>query len=160
MTKTSLVERARKALRGFAERVLDVDEDAGPLAQMELLEDYLGKFEFDTNVKEMSELMVVLKKKHLVDSICVASSNGSLIASTNGEDLTEALTGTALFNYVQAELPKSTALLVRHNGWYMVFPYKKKIFIIKALDSLSTPELKALADEVDLFLAKKGVLKN
>ncbi len=77
------------------------------------------------------------------------------MASTNGEDLTQALTGTALLNYVQSEIPKSTALFVKSNSWYMVFPHKKKIFIIKALDSLSTPELKAIADDVEAFLAKK-----
>ncbi len=156
MNKVSLIEKAQKALKNLAQKVLDVDDDNYPLQQMGALEDYLGKFEFNTkNIDEVSDLMKILQKKHFVDSICVASSNGGLLASTNGEDLTQALTGTALLNYVQSEIPKSTALFVKSNSWYMVFPHKKKIFIIKALDSLSTPELKAIADDVEAFLAKK-----
>ncbi len=147
---------AKRALRGVASRMLDVDESSGSLRQMGAIEDFLGKFEFDTkNISEISELMRVLQKKHLVDSICVASSNGSLVASSNGEDFTEALTGTALFNYVQSELPKSSVLFVKANGWYMVFPFKKKVFIVKAMDYLTPIELEVLAKEVEDFLGKK-----
>lgn len=156
MNRTGLIERASNALRNIAQRVLDVDDGSYSMAQVEMLEDFLGRFEFDTsNVRELADLLKVLQKKHLVDSICVASSNGQLIASTNGESFSEALTGTAMFNYVQSELPKSSVLLVRANGWYMVFPFKKKIFIIKAMDYLSAVELTVIAKEVEEFLAKK-----
>ncbi|MBI4044090.1 MAG: hypothetical protein HY392_00085 [Candidatus Diapherotrites archaeon] len=148
--------KARRALKGIAEKVLYVDDTSPPLAQINALEDYLGRYEFDLReFAELSEFMGALKKKHMVDSICVASSNGSLIASTNGEDLVQALTGTALFNYVQSELPKSEALLVKSNGWYMVLPFRNKIFIIKSLDALSTPEMKAIARDLEDFVAKK-----
>ena len=156
MNEMKFFSKAKSVLLGFAQKVLDVEQENASYYPKNTFDEYLSRFDFDTSkVGEVPELLRLLQKKHLVDSICVASSNGSLVASSNGDDFTQALTGTALFNYVQSELPKSEALLVKSNGWYMVFPFRKKIFIIRAFDSLSTLEMKAIANEIEGFLSKK-----
>ena len=59
-----------------------------------------------------------------------------------------------MFNYVNSEIPKSEAVLVKSNEWYMLMPYKNKVFIVRAPASLSTVEFGALAKEVEDKLSK------
>ena len=70
-----------------------------------------------------------------------------MIASTaNGNGLKEAITGTAMFNYIKSEIPKSETVLVKSNEWYMLMPYKNKVFIVRAPASLSTVEFGAFQE--------------
>ena len=98
-----------------------------------------------------------LKKKHAVDALIVAYRNGSMLVSSEEDMDTEALTGTALFNYVRAEIPQSDAILVRAKDWYMLFPFNEKVYILKAGSNLSTIEMHAIAKEMEAFLKKKAV---
>lgn len=151
----SFVTRARTAIRNFAEKVLDVDDGIAPRSQLQVMEDYLNRHRFNTQVSQLDELVKILKQKHLVDSICVSTSTGTMLASTNGHEINQAVIGTALFNYISSEIPKSEAVLVKSRDWFMLLPYSDKIYIIKASASLSTIELKAIAKEVEAFLSKK-----
>ncbi len=148
---------AKKLLMRFAERILDVDETIEPTAHIRFLEDYSGKMVFDTNTGDIIEFLKALKKKHLVDEIVVSTLNGSAIASTNGHSVSQAITGAALFNYVKSELPKSETVLVKSNGWHMLFVFNKKLYMVRAASDLSNVELKALAKEIDRFIAEKGL---
>ena len=149
---------AKRLLRRFAEKILDVDDTVEPIAQLKFLEDYSGKLVFDTETSNTIEFLKVLKKKHLVDEIVVCTPNGSSIASTNGNAVSQSITGAALFNYVKSELPKSETIMVKSNGgWQMIFALNKKLYIVKAASDLSNVELKALGKEIDKFLSLRGV---
>ncbi len=154
-----MLKSAQKFLKAFAEQVLGIDETSVPTSHLRLFEDYLGKNQFDTGTEDVKKFFAVLKKKHLVDNIVVAGLNGCSIASTNnGGSIAEAVTGAALFNYVKSEIPKSEALMVKsaaNSGWHMIFPSNKKLYIVKASSDLSMVELRALAKEIESFLAGK-----
>jgi len=142
-------------IKNFASRVLGLDNTQVPEKQLNAVSEILSKHTFNTNTSDLKRFLKILKKKHLVDLICVAGRNGSVIASTtNGNGLKEAITGTAMFNYVNSEIPKSETILVKSNEWYMLMPYKNKVFIVRAPASLSTIEFGALAKEVEDKLSK------
>ena len=144
-----------KLFRNFAERVLGLDNTELPEKQLHAICEILSKHNFNTNTNDLKRFLKVLKKKHLVDLICVARRNGSVIASTsNGNGLKEAITGTAMFNYIKSEMPESETVLVKSNEWYMLMPYKNKVFIVRAPASLSTVEFNALAKEVEEKLSE------
>ncbi len=143
------------ALKNFAQKMLGLDNTELPKTQFSAISEILSKHTFNTNTKDLKKLLKILKKKHLVDMICIASKSGSVIASTaNGNGLKEAITGTAMFNYIKSEIPRSETVLVKSNDWYMLMPYKNKVFIVRAPASLSTIEFNALAREVEEKLSK------
>lgn len=145
-------------LRRFADKVLDRPQPAFSSDQLSALEDLLANRPLDQLPSDLSELVRVLKRKHVVDSISVSQMNGSLLASTNGNGISEAITASALFNYIQSEIPKSEVVLIKSKAWNMLFQYHGKIFVIKAPASLSTIELRAISKEVEAFLASGTIL--
>jgi len=151
----SILTSAKSAIKGLAEKILYVDDTSVARDQLRVLEDYYSKFYFDTNTDDLQELAGILKKKHFVDSICVSQNNGSMIVSTNGQDLNEAVIGTALFNYIQSEIPKSEAVMIKSKDWFMLYPYEHKIYIVKAPASLSVVELRAIAKDMECFFSKR-----
>ncbi len=144
----------RIALRDFANKVLAIDDSQLPKNQIDLLKNYVDNHRFDTNTGDLKELMKVLKKKHEVDTIIVSKRNGSMVVSSNGTDLSEAVTGTALFNYIRSELPKSQSIMIKCDDWYMLFPSNEMVYIVKAPASLAPIELNAISRDVEKFLSK------
>ncbi len=144
------------AFRRFAEVVLDIDSTELPIDQCRALEEFSAKMKFDTDTSDLKKLMGVLKKKHLVDSICVANLNGSTIASTNGSSGAESILGTSMFKYINSELPKSESVFVKVDGnWLMLMPYDAKMYIVRAPSNLSTIEIRAIAKELERALKRK-----
>jgi len=134
----------------IAEKLLGIDNTAIPKQQLKAINEILSRFKFDTNTKDKKKLMEVLKKKHLVDSILVAQRNGSIVMDSNGNSIKEAICGTALFNYIQSEMPKSETVLIKgEKDWFMLFPQRENVFIVRAPSSMSCIELKALAKEIE-----------
>lgn len=152
-----MIGGAKKFMMRIAHKILDVDETVEPVAQIKFLEDYSSRMVFDTSTGNLMEFLKALRKKHLVDEIVVSSLNGSAIASTNGNSVSQAITGAALFNYVRSEMPKSETVLVKSNGWHMLFVYNRKLYMVRAASDLSNIELKALGKEIDKFLVDKGM---
>ncbi|MBU0635938.1 hypothetical protein KKE06_02850, partial [Candidatus Micrarchaeota archaeon] len=134
--------------------VLDRPSTAFSRDQLSALEDLLAQKHVQEDAVDLQELVRVLKRKHVLDSLCISQPNGSLLASSEGNGVNESITASALFNYVQSEIPRSEIVLIRSNTWNMLFKYHGKIFIIKAPASLSTIELKAISKEVENFLLK------
>jgi len=146
---------AKNFFKGIAEKLLGLDDSGIPVAQFDAIKEISSRHRFDTDVESIEALMRILKKKHLVNSICVTNRNGSMLASTNGNDLKEAITGTALFNYISSEIPRSETVLIKGKEWNILFPYKEKIFIVRAGSDLSQVELRALAKELEEFFVSK-----
>ncbi len=152
----SLVSGLKKFSRFFASKILDLDDTSVPVEQFKIISDLFSRNHFSFSSKNFKEIMQVLKKKHVVDSIIVAKKDGNIVASSENNGFHDAIMGTALFNYVCSELPKSKSVFVKQDdSWFMVFPFDEKIFMIKASASLSTIELKAIAKELD-FLMKNS----
>ena len=154
------LQKISKLVRGFASKVLAIDDTAQPEEHIKLIKELLGNHSFDCNGNSITDIILMLRRKHLVDSIIVTKRDGSVLASTEQNGLKAAITGTALFNYVSSELVKAETVLVKSdNDWFMVFPFNEKIFMVKASASLSVTELKCLAKELDSFL-KTAVLQH
>lgn len=149
-----------RALRNFVNLILDLDTTCVPQDQINALNDILARHRFTSNSQTLEEFVHFLKKKHLVDEICVVQKNGSLLASSSGNGVSQAITASALFNYVQSEIPKSDFVLIKNSTWNMLFAFGGKIYLVKAPASLSTVELKAISKEIESFLEKKSSEKS
>lgn len=149
-------KRLSRAAKRIAEIILDLDTTSVPQEQMHALSDILSRHRFNMNAKTLDDLLHLMKKKHLVDEISITQKNGSLIASTASNGVNQAITSSALFNYIQSELPKSETILIKNHDWHMMFAYNGKIYVIKAPASLTTIELKAVSKEIEKFLEKKN----
>ncbi|MBN1941121.1 MAG: hypothetical protein JW772_02985 [Candidatus Diapherotrites archaeon] len=146
-----------KAIGRIASIVLDLDDTQLPQDQIAALNDFLAKHKFEAATKNLDDFLGMLKKKHLVDSITVSSA-GEMIASSEGNGISDNFSSVALVEFVTKQLSKpDTILLKMPNGWHMIFPFMQKIYIVKAGTNLSTIELKALAKEIDAFLKSKGI---
>lgn len=152
-----MIGSVRELVKSLTRRVLDVEDEFVPRDQMHLLNNFLSRHRFDLNSNSVQDLVQNMKKKHLVDSICIVSPNGSIVISTDGNDFSEAIIGSAMFNYVKTELPNSDTILVKDkDSWFMLFPFNQKIYIIRAASDLTTIELRALAKEIESFLRVHG----
>ncbi|NMA44779.1 MAG: hypothetical protein GX950_03150 [Candidatus Diapherotrites archaeon] len=146
-------------MKRFAYKVLDVDTTQKPQDQVDFLQDFLSKhnYIFSNNFEEN---LMILKRKHLVDAFLVTNMDGSVVVSSEGDGINEGLIGAAMFSYIKGELPSSEVLMVKkEDGWFMVMPYNKKIFIVKAGSELSNIELKALAVDLSSFMSENSLYK-
>jgi len=138
----------KRMLRSFAGKVL-ADDTSQPLSQIDFLRDFLSRHKY-VFTSDFEENLMVLKRKHLVDSFLVTNLDGSIVVSTEGDGHTEGIMGTAMLSYIKSEMPDSESVLIKRQGhWFMLFPLNKKVFIVKAGSELSNIELKALAFELD-----------
>ena len=141
----------RNFLKGFAGKVLDT-QTSQPNSQIEFLKDFLSKHKYVFS-NDFEQNLVVLKRKHLVDSFMVTNLDGSVVVSSEGDENSDGIIGTAMLSYIKSEMPDSESVLIKRNGhWFMLFPSNKKVFIVKAGSELSNIELKALAFELDGLL--------
>lgn len=143
------------SLKSWSNRWLDRPKKSVHSDQLAALEELLARHAVEINADDINELVVGLKQKHVVDSISITYPNGSLVASSTGEGVSESITASALFNYVQAEIPESEVVLVKSKDWHMLFKYHGKIFIVKSSANLTTIEMRAISKEVEAFLQKQ-----
>jgi len=149
-----VMSKVSTIMKSLASKVLDTEQDSLN-SQYRLLKEASKNSRYDLDVQELKELIKVLKEKHAVESIIVAYSNGSLLASSNGSELKDAVTGTALLSYINSEIPKSQAVFIQKaQGWYMLYPHGKKVYIVHAASNLHSVELRAIAQDLEKFLKK------
>lgn len=144
-------------LRVFARKVLAIDDTEFPEEQFELIYDLSKRTQiYDINAEDLNEMVKMLRDKHCVDSITVAKRNGSMLVSSNGSGTKIALSRTALFNYINSEIPKSEIVMVKSlHGWNMFIPVNDKMYIVNASSDLTQTELRVISQEVEEFLDKK-----
>jgi hypothetical protein len=144
----------RNFLKFFASKILDIDDTQKPQAQVDFLQDFLSKHKYVFS-SDFEENLMILKRKHLVDAFLVTNMDGTVVVSSEGNGINEGLIGAAMFSYVKGELPSSEVLMIKKDdGWFMILPYNKKIFIVKAGSELSSIELKALAVDLSSFMTE------
>ncbi|HIH21924.1 MAG: hypothetical protein J4478_00630 [Candidatus Diapherotrites archaeon] len=149
-----VLSKVSTVVRKVASKVLDL-EQTGLNEQYKMIKEASRNSKFELEVEELSQLIKLLREKHAVDSIVVAYNNGSLLISSNGSDLKEAITGTAMLSYIRSEIPKSESVFIKKSkGWYMLYPFSKKVYIVHAASNLHNVELKAIADDLESFLKK------
>jgi hypothetical protein len=149
-----VISKVSTLMKGIASKVLDL-EDERMNEQFKMLKEAARNNRFDLDVAELKQLVKVLKAKHAVDSIIVAYNNGSLLISSNGPDLKDAITGSALLSYIRSEIPKSEAVFIKKSkGWYMLYPQGRKIYIVHAANNLHSVELHAIAEDLEEFVKK------
>jgi hypothetical protein len=142
-------------LRAIASSILEMDDTAVPYEQLEILNDFLSKHHFNLRAKDADRLLRELKKKHLVDSISVVSKGGEVVVSSEGNGDNTGGVASQLLSYVGSELTIPESILIKGNsGWFMLFPFNGKTYLVKAQASLSTIELKALAAELESLVLK------
>lgn len=145
--------KIKNAFRSIARSVLDLEE-TGVLSEQFKLISETKPSRFDLEVSELESLVSVLRQKHSVDSITVAYSNGSLLISSNGSDLKEAVSSTALLNYIKSEIPSSKNFTIKEKKYKMVFPFGDKVYIVKAQNPLNGIEMATLAEDIENFFKK------
>ena len=148
----------KKTFRGLALKILDLDDTAAPRNQIDLIKDCTRKRErFDTaHAADLNDLVATLQKKHAVNSIVISNGNGSIVASNNANAHELAVARTALFNYINNEIPQSETVLIKTSEWHIMISYNGKVYIINAESDLTQSELKAIAREVEGFLSNNN----
>ncbi len=141
-------------MQRFASKVLDLDNSHVPSEQYQLLKEYAHNNKYDLEVEELKQLVHVLKSKHAIDSVLVSNANGTLLASSSGSDFKDAITSTALLNYVHSEIPDSKTVLVKGKQWHMLFPFRNKIYVVKAASNMEETELSAIAEDLEGFFKR------
>jgi hypothetical protein len=139
--------------KAFAGKLLAIDSSAYPEKQFNSVREILSREQVNITSHDLKDVVKKLRKKHLVDEISVASLTGSLIISSEPDGLKQAITSAALYQYINSEINGSKTIMIKSNGWIMIVPHASKLYIVRADASLTETELKALADDVERFLA-------
>jgi len=74
-----------------------------------------------------------------------------VIGSTDN-DLKEGFKSAAMYNYINSEIKDLSIILIESKGWQIIFKNNKKIYFLKANDSLTKIEVQALVDDLENYL--------
>ena len=103
------------------------------------------------NSKDLNDFLQKLREKHLVNQIIVTDLDGVVIGSTDN-DLKEGFKSAAMYNYINSEIKDLSIILIESNGWQIIFKNNKKVYFLKANDSLTRIEVQALVDDLENYL--------
>jgi len=100
---------------------------------------------------DLTDFLMKLRVKHLINDIIITDLDGVIVASTS-KDLKEGFKSAAMYNYINSELNKLSIILIESDGWHIIFKNQENIYFMKANDSLSRIEVTTIIDEIDGFL--------
>jgi len=103
------------------------------------------------NSKDLNDFLQKLREKHLVNQIIVTDLDGVVIGSTDN-DLKEGFKSAAMYNYINSEIKDLSIILIESKGWQIIFKNNKKVYFLKANDSLTRIEVQALVDDLENYL--------
>lgn len=103
------------------------------------------------NSRDLNDFLQKLREKHLVNQIIVTDLDGVVIGSTDN-DLKEGFKSAAMYNYINSEIKDLSIILIESKGWQIIFKNNKKIYFLKANDSLTKIEVQALVDDLENYL--------
>lgn len=104
---------------------------------------------------DLTDFLMKLRVKHLINDIIITEMDGTIVASTS-RDLKDGFKSAAMYNYINSELDRLSIILIESNGWQIIFKDKNRIYFIKANDSLSKIEVTTMIDEIENFLKCVG----
>ncbi len=104
---------------------------------------------------DLTDFLMKLRVKHLINDIIITEMDGTIVASTS-RDLKDGFKSAAMYNYINSELERLSIILIESNGWQIIFKDKNRIYFIKANDSLSKIEVTTMIDEIENFLKCVG----
>ncbi len=97
-----------------------------------------------------------LIKKHNLDSLSVLSNEEILMNSNN--DIEKAFSATTAFEYIKNDFKDAEVFLIKgRKDWNIVYNYDNKHFFIKAGNSLTLSELRAISRD---YASKMHLLNN
>ena len=149
-----MIKKFFASVKSAALKILDLDDTEFPRDQFEFIYDTSRKRIDWTRIQseDIKKFLYHLQEMHMVDSITVSTKAGTLIGSSNGVGNKEALDKTALFNYIDSEIPSSEVVLIKSNDWHILVPFKENVYIIKAKSDLTKAELNAIIEEAEKFI--------
>ena len=103
--------------------------------------------------KDVQAYLDFLVTKFDLKSITVLGQDGSILGQSSTSRLNNPQFLQQVFPFMSNSLPQSDFISVRADNWYSFYPYKNFIFAIEAGDSVSLPELRALANELINFVS-------
>jgi len=103
------------------------------------------------NSRDLNDFLQKLREKHLVNQIIVTDLDGVVIGSTDN-DLKEGFKSAAMYNYINSEIKDLSIILIESKGWQIIFKNNKKIYFLKANDSLTKIEVQALVNDLENYL--------
>lgn len=137
----------------FAAKVLGFDDTALPEQQFAMIQDVLANSKVKVQGKEAKQLLLCLKRKHLVNSI--TRMREGLVFSSSGNGEAESKSGKEILNFVNENFDKTDVITMRtEREWVMLMPMQGSLYVVRANSTLSTVELKALASEIEAVLKK------
>ncbi len=140
----------------FAAKVIAVDDTVVPEQQLQVLRDMLKGQKIELHGRDAKKLLACLRRKHLVNSITVVKHNSNLVFSSEGNGAKEAESATELFKFVDRHFSRPDSIAFKQNSeWNMLFQLNGKLFIVKANSSLSTVELKVIAEDIEKALGRQ-----
>lgn len=104
---------------------------------------------------DLTDFLMKLRVKHLINDIIITEMDGTIVASTS-RDLKDGFKSAAMYNYINSELERLSIILIESKGWQIIFKDKNRIYFIKANDSLSKIEVTTMIDEIENFLKCVG----
>ena len=103
--------------------------------------------------KDVQSYLDFLVTKFDLKSVTVLGNDGSILGQSSTSSINNAQFLQQVFPLMNNTLPQSDFISVRADNWYSFYPYKNLIFAIEAGDSVSLPELRALANELISFVS-------
>ena len=136
-----------KLFSKVSSKILNLD-DIDSRKELNCLLEYKA---INLNSKDLNDFLQKLRKKHLVNQIIVTDLDGVVIGSTDN-DLKEGFKSAAMYNYINSEIKDLSIILIESNGWQIIFKNNKKVYFLKANDSLTRIEVQALVDDLENYL--------
>jgi hypothetical protein len=142
-----MFKQLTKFFTKFSSKILNLEDNILP-SELNTLAEYKS---INLSSKDIDDFLYKLKSKHIVNHIIVTDLDGIVIGSTE-KDLKEGFKSAAMYNYINSEIRDLSIILIESKGWQIIFKYNKKIYFIKANDSLSKLEVQAIVDDLEKHL--------
>jgi hypothetical protein len=107
--------------------------------------------QIDLCSKDLDEYLSKLRKKHLVNDIIVTDVDGIVIGTTSN-NLKDGFRSAAMYNYINSETKNLSIILIEADGWQIIFKFEKKVYFVRANDSLSRIEVQAIIKDIENYL--------
>jgi len=140
----------------FAVKILDFDNTCLPEQQFAIIQDMVANQTIPITGKGVKDILLCIKKKHIVNSITVRRMKDGVVFSSTGNGMGESKNASDLLAFVGKSFSGTDVITMRNEKeWVMLLPLQEHLYIVKANSTVSTVELKAIAKEIQSVLKKR-----